>query len=151
MPKPKEKHRELINMNKEDVFVDAYLEYKFNGTRAALYAFDIKGKDPSNIASRIAWEYLRKPSVQDKLRARLENSGIGQNAILNELWKIARHVDKDHALSALDRLAGFADMKLKDDQSVKKAGGVIVNFNVPAPDSPQLEQHAPIDVTPSKD
>ena len=100
--------------NKGDLFVDAYIANKFNGTKAALEVFDIKSKkEPENVAAAIAYEYLRKPHISSKIKARLEEADRGQEFVLKHLKRIAEDIDNPtHSIQALDRLAHFLGLEI---------------------------------------
>lgn len=100
--------------SKEDLFVDAYIANKFNGTQAALVAFNIRSKkNPRNVAAAIAYEYLRKPHISSKIKARLEDADMGQEFVLKHLKRIAEDIDHpSHSMQALDRLAHFLGVEI---------------------------------------
>ena len=104
----------IVTKNKGDLFIDAYIANSFNGTKAALEVFDIKSKnDPKNIAAAIAYEYLRKPHISSKIRAKLEDADMGQDFVLKHLKRIAEDNNHpSHSIQALDRLAHFLGINI---------------------------------------
>lgn len=103
-----------VMSNKADLFVDAYIANRFNGTKAAMEVFDIRSKkDPENTAAAIAYEYLRKPQISAKIKARLEDAEMGQEFVLKHLKRIAEDIDHpSHSMQALDRIAHFLGIEI---------------------------------------
>jgi len=99
----------LVKRNKGNLFVDAYIANRFNGTKAALEVFDIEfGKNRENTAACIAYEYLRKPQISAKIKAKLEDADMGQEFVLKHLKHIAEDTEHPtHSMQALDRIAHF--------------------------------------------
>lgn len=107
-----------VSLSKADLFVDAYIRNRFNGTAAALEVFDIEGDDETkrrNTASSIAWEYLRKPDVDRLLRERMERADVSVEWVISRLKKLGESAESDDTvLRVLDRLAHFVGAEIKE-------------------------------------
>lgn len=135
----------MVRPNKEDLFVDAYFENDYNGTEAALTAFDIGSKGGSKseaekraTARSMAAEYLAKPSVQQKLKQRLYQDEISESWLMRmyktkiengENEQVVRDLMRDIA-----RIHGIdIEKETTPTQVNPQTQGVHVILNVPAP------------------
>lgn len=107
-----------VSLSKADLFVDAYIRNRFNGTAAALEVFDIEGDDETkrrNTASSIAYTYLRKAEVDQKLRERMERADVSVEWVISKLKKLGDKSESDDTvLRVLDRLAHFVGAEIKE-------------------------------------
>lgn len=105
-----------MRLNREDLFVDAYIRNRFNGTQAALETFDLGsngGQQISNTASALASEYLRKPKVQEKLRARMQQLNMSPEWVMERYKQVAAGKPNQYTLPALDRLAHIMGIEVR--------------------------------------
>lgn len=107
---------------KSEIFCQAWVDYKGNGTQAALAAFDIKGKDiidegpkkgktgfvtvkakqewkekvrkVQNVAAVMANEILRNPKIRQRIDELLDERGFNDVSVKREHFKIVAQ-DKD--------------------------------------------------------
>lgn len=140
-----------VKINKGDLFVDAYIRHRFNGTAAALEVFDIEGDDETkrrNTASTIAYEYLRKPEVDQKLRERLARADVSVEWVIAKLKALGEKSESDDTvLRVLDRLAHFVGAEIKERSTdVSRGRNAQLNLYMGLP-QPTVPRDA-IDVTP---
>lgn len=134
---------DVSKMNKEDLFVNAYIANKFNATAAAREVFNLGsqgGKDNDGTARSMGSEYLAKPNVQKKLKARMEREDLSVEWIANQLKMIAASKGDKLRIEAIDRLAHLLGAEIKEKQATQGLGsGVNINLSLPtAPEGQQL-------------
>lgn len=136
-----------LGVTKGDIFVDAYIANGFNGTQAALIAFDVKDDD-ENVAASIAYDYLQKTVIQEKLQARLQRNDLSREWILSMYKQHAENMESPtFSMQALDRLAHVMGIEVKPREAQKAvAVPTQIVLNLPeAPKGQQIPQSAPID------
>ena len=91
MEQTKTKLKKVKLTKKQKGFVNDFVIDE-NGTKAALNNYDIKGKDPINIANQIAIENLQKPTIVEaietkrmSLREALVEQGITEKRIAEKI------------------------------------------------------------------
>lgn len=91
MEQTKTKLKKIKLTKKQKGFVNDFVIDE-NGTKAALNNYDIKGKDPINIANQIAIENLQKPTIVEaieikrmSLKDALINQGIDEKRIAEKI------------------------------------------------------------------
>lgn len=131
---------EVSRPNKADLFVDAFIRHRFNGTAAALEVFDIEGDDEArrrNVASSIAYTYLRKSDVAQKLRERMERTDVSVEWVIAKLKALGEKTESDDtALRVLDRLAHFVGAEIKErstDVSAARNAHLNLYMGLPPP------------------
>ncbi len=130
---------------KQEIFCQEWLDNVGNGTLAALVAFDIKDKEfvgkkgldnydkdladnAYKIASSMATEYLRKPSIIKRIDELLEERGFNDDAVKREHFKLIREGDENIRMRAIDsyyKLKG----KFVDKLDVTSKGHFVGGFN----------------------
>ena len=144
--------KDELNITKGDRFVDELIRNGFNGTRAALAVFDLKGETEAarnNTAATIASEYLRKPKIQEKLKQRMEKKEISPEWLLTQLKRHAENEETpSHSMQAIDRLAHYMAIELKPKESAKSVSAptqIVLNLP-PAPQGQAIPAAKVIDV-----
>jgi len=85
---------------KEKLFSEAYLEFKGNGTEAAMEAFDCANY---KVAAAVAYEYLRKPHIFAYIDLKMEDYGYSdENVKKQHLFIINQMADLSAKNKALD-------------------------------------------------
>lgn len=141
----------FVRPTKADLFVDAYIRNRFNGTAAALEVFDVEGDEAArkNCAGSIAYEYLQKLDVQQKLRDRMSRTDISVEYVLRRLKELDTKTDNpDISLRVLDRLAHFVGAPIKEastDVSNRRNSQLNLYLGLPKTDDKRLAEA--IDVT----
>src|ERR1035437_7046548 len=115
---------------KQEIFCQEWVDTVGNGTRAALKAFDIEGKEAydlketlfeekariESVAASMANEYLRKPNVSKRIDEILNERGFNEVSVKREHFKVIR---QDDDLSVKQR--GISDFyKLKGSYEPQK-------------------------------
>lgn len=122
----------------ERVFVEKYIELQ-NGTKAALVAYNIQGKDKNKIASTIASQVLQRPRVREYmagvipdedlitlLRRALEATEMVKTSYSRKqqpLWSV-----RLRALELCCRLKGYLDTGNRTTNTQSAHGKVDVTF-----------------------
>lgn len=99
-------------LTKSELFANAYIRRKGNGTQAALEVFDIRSSNPENTAHAIACEYLRKPTVKRILRGFLRKEMSLTGFVAHALIEIIEdhtcsHETRLKAIAMVSRIFGF--------------------------------------------
>lgn len=107
---------------KENIFIDEYIQCRFNGAEAVRRVYNIGGKGGSrdaraSTARTMAAQLLAKPSVQAKIMQRLEAGEMGIPFVLKNLKRIAESGDFKDSLDALDRMAVYLGMHIEPPKS----------------------------------
>lgn len=141
---------EKLKASKIDLFVDAWIDNKFNGAKAVRIAYDIgsKGGKAGSTASQMANELLKKPKVIRKIRERMDSGVIDKAWVIGQLKRHAEGKPSKVSLGAVDRVAHVLGLELTAPQSAGQLGQPAVNitFGLASPsDAPQVEQSNPID------
>lgn len=115
-------NKSRLRYTKEDLFINEYIQCRFNGAEAVRRVYNIGGKggshDPrASTARTMAAQLLAKPSVQAKLMQRMESAEMGIPFVLQNLKRIAESERSDVALDALDRIAVFLGMHIEPPKS----------------------------------
>ena len=72
--------------NKQRVFIQKYIEYDCNASKAALAAYDVK---PS-VARQVGYENLTKPYIQEEIKRLLEPKELKLSVFLEKLVNITQ-------------------------------------------------------------
>jgi len=99
-------------LTKSELFANAYIRNKCNGTRAALVVFDIRSSNRENTAHAIACEYLRKPTVKRILRSFMVRDRSPTEFVVHSLIEIIEdrtcsHETRLKAIAMVSRIFGF--------------------------------------------
>lgn len=105
---------------KEQKFVTAYIENGGNGTKAALEAYDVGSE---NAAAHLASKNLRKPAIEEILKAEMERQGITLERVISPVAKGLVDDDIKVQLSAHDRAVKLLGLTEKKDNPS-------INFNI---------------------
>lgn len=145
--KPRLPKSEVVKITKAQLFAEAYVRLQGNGSAAALEVFEAAHPDS---AATIASEYLRKPQVQEYVKAYLETRAIAYKKFLDQSeyylhavgTRILRKLEEDDlSVEEIERLAvllaRFAGKELSESVATaritERARGRAVLGGVPAP------------------
>lgn len=106
---------------KQAKFVKAKAEGK-TGTEAAMIAYDVKD---ATVASSIAAENLKKPSIQEVLQAELSKQGITIEKIVRPVARALDNESIELQLKGHDRAIKLLGFQQKSDNGTS----VNINFN----------------------
>jgi len=103
--------------NRRRVFVDAYLENGFHGTKAAITA----GYAESG-AHTEAWSLLKNPEIREQIESRLADLGASRARIIREQLRLALEADIADFEELLTGRATLADLKTAgvDTRAIKR-------------------------------
>jgi hypothetical protein len=140
--------------NREDVFITNYIKNNFDGTKAALETFAIGsqgGKNASATAAGLAWEYLRKPKVQEKLQERMSQLSLSKEWIMQRYKEVGSGKTNQYTLPALDRLAYAMGIEVKPSEIPQGTGNTNVQIVLGLPtDSLPAPKTEVIDASPAQ-
>lgn len=105
---------------KEEKFVAAYIKNGGHGTEAALEAYDTESRNTAAVA---ASKNLRKPAVEEAIRAEMKRQGITLEKVISPVAKGLEDEDIKVQLSAHDRAIKLLGL-------TEKEKGSSINFNI---------------------